>query len=400
MAKIITDLNKIKDLLSRGVEDVFVRDHLAGRLKKGDKLRVKLGIDPTGPKLHLGRAITLWKLRAFQDLGHQVVLVIGDFTTLVGDPSDKLAKRPMLNQEQIKSNMSHYKEQVGKILDLSRVEWCYNSSWLSKLSFLDAAQLAESFSLQQMVARRNFKDRWDKKIEISMRELMYPLMQGYDSVAIKADVELGGFDQLFNLMAGRKIQEYYKQPAQDILITQMLEGTDGRKMSTSWGNVVNIVDEPGEMYGKLMALRDEYIPKYLLLTTRLPILEVNNFVKELKGGANPKVIKSILAKEVVELYYSKTEAQKAEMEFEKIHKQGGLPEEIKESPLPKGKKVLLVVDLLIYLGLSKSKSEARRLVEQKGVKVAGQVVDNWQAEIVLKKGLVVQVGSRRFAKFK
>ncbi len=390
----------INSILTRGVEDVLVREHLEGVLQSGKKLRIKLGIDPTGAKIHLGRAITLWKLREFQDLDHQIVLIIGDFTAQIGDPSDKLDKRPMLTLPQIKTNMATYKEQIGKILDLSKVEWRYNSEWLKKLTFLEIAELAESFSLQQILARRNFKDRLDKKQDISLREVLYPLMQGYDSVAVKADVELGGTDQLFNLTAGRKIQEHYKMPAQDILTIQMLEGTDGRKMSTSWGNVVTIVDEPNEMYGKLMSIKDELIPKYLLLTTRLSQIEVDNLVKDLKQGTNPKIIKQILAREVVALYYNNLAAQKAESEFENVHKQGNLPKNMPEFFVPKGKKNISATDLLVYLKLAPSKSEAQRLIKQGGVKISGVVVKNWQTEVILESGLVVQVGSRRFAKLK
>ncbi|MDZ4229731.1 MAG: tyrosine--tRNA ligase, partial [Candidatus Veblenbacteria bacterium] len=297
-----------EELLSRGVTEVVVKKHLAERLRSGKKLRVKLGIDPTGPKVHLGRAIPLWKLRAFQDLGHQAVLIVGDFTAQVGDPSDKLSKRPMLTSEKIKQNMATYQVQLGKILDMPKVEWRYNSEWLTKLSFLEIARLAESFSLQQMLARRNFKERLGKQDDISLRELMYPLMQGYDSVAVQADVEIGGFDQLFNLLAGRKIQEHYGKEQQDILTTQMLEGTDGRKMSTSWGNVVTIVDEPNEMFGKLMAVKDELVPKYLLLCTRLPEAEVKQVSKSMKG-AGAKAAKVRMASEVVTLYHSAKAAQ-------------------------------------------------------------------------------------------
>ncbi|MEK7496772.1 MAG: tyrosine--tRNA ligase [Patescibacteria group bacterium] len=390
----------INSILTRGVEGILVRTHLEKILLSGKKLRVKLGIDPTGPKIHLGRAIVLWKLKEFQDLGHQVVLIIGDFTAQIGDPSDKLDKRPMLTPEQIKANAATYKEQLSKILDITKVEWHYNSEWLATMSLYDSAILADSFSFQQMMARRNFRDRLKNNNDISLREFMYPMLQGYDSVVVRADVEIGGNDQLFNLHAGRKVQEYYKQLPQDILMTQMLEGIDGRKMSTSWGNVVTIVDEPSEMYGKILSIKDELIPKYLLLTTRLSQLEVDKLVKDLKQGANPKIIKQTLAREVVTLYHSKSAAQKAEAEFENVHKQGNLPEDMSAFSIPNGKKNMSATELLVYLKLTPSKSEAQRLIKQGGVKINGVVVKNWQAEVVLKSGLVVQVGSRRFAKLK
>src|SRR3989338_3818860 len=227
--EVITDQSKIDELLARGVEEIFVKEHLREALLSGRQLRIKLGIDPTGPAIHLGRAIPLRKLRAFQDLGHKAVLIIGDFTAKIGDPSDKLAKRPMLSEKQIKENLKTYKKQLGKIVDLKNAEFKFNSKWLGKLGFREISQLAESFSVQQMLARRNFKERFQAGDEIGLRELTYPLMQGYDSVAVKADVELGGFDQLFNLKAGRIIQKHYGQKEQDILTLQMLEGTDGRK---------------------------------------------------------------------------------------------------------------------------------------------------------------------------
>ena len=259
-----TDSRKIEELLARGVEDVIVKEHLEQALKSGKQLRVKFGIDPTGPKIHLGRSIPLRKLKAFQELGHQIVLIIGDFTATIGDPSDKLSKRPTLTKEHVQENMRNYAKQLGKILDMGKVELRYNSEWLEKLSLKDINELADCFSIQQMAARRNFKDRIDKGEDVSMREMLYPLMQGYDSVVVKSDVEVGGFDQLFNVMAGRAIQKQYGQPEQDILTTQMLEGTDGRKMSTSWGNVITIVDESNDMFCKIMAIKDDLILKYFL----------------------------------------------------------------------------------------------------------------------------------------
>lgn len=399
MPKTSSGAKPYNELLTRGVEEVFVRGHLEAALASGKKLRVKLGIDPTGPRVHLGRAIPLWKLRAFQDLGHQVVIIIGDFTALVGDPSDKLAKRPMLTREQIELNLTTYKQQLGKILDLSKVEWRHNSEWLDKLTFLDAAQLAESFSMQQVLARRNFKERLKQKDDISLRELMYPLMQGYDSVAVRADLELGGFDQLFNLLAGRKIQERYEQAPQDVLTTQMLEGTDGRKMSTSWGNVITIADEPSDMYGKLMSVRDELIGKYLLLTTRLPLDEVDELTKSLKRkGINPRDVKARLAREVVALYHGEAAAARAAAEFNQVHREHKPPADMPLVKIPAGRTSMPILDLLVYAKLASSKAEARRLITQGGVKVGGAAEKDWRANISLSSGLVLQVGSRKFAR--
>ncbi len=253
---------QIDRLLSRNVEDVIDRKHLAEALRSGKKLRIKHGVDPTGPKIHIGRAVALWKLREFQELGHTIVLIIGDFTAQIGDPSDKLEKRPFLSREQIEKNLKDYLPQIAKIIDLKKTEVRYNSEWLAKLNLRDFSELADLFSFQQILERRNFQDRWRKHEEISYREGTYPLLQGYDSVAVKADAELGGTDQLFNLLAGRKIQERYEQKPQDIMTTKMIIGLDGRKMSTSWGNVINISDDPDEQFGKTMSLRDELIPEY------------------------------------------------------------------------------------------------------------------------------------------
>jgi len=309
---------KISALLSRNVEDVIDRKHLENALRSGKKLRVKLGIDPTGDKIHIGRAVALWKLREFQDLGHAAVLIVGDFTAQIGDPSDKLEKRPFLSKEEVKKNLEHYLDQIGKILDLKKAEVRYNSEWLAKLNLREISELAEIFTFQQIIERRNFRDRLEKHQEISYREGLYPLMQGYDSVVVKADVELGGTDQLFNLLAGRKIQEHYGEHAQDVMTTKMIVGLDGRKMSTSWGNVININDAPDEQFGKVMSLRDELIIPYFEAVTDAPLAEVASIKKELKKGANPKETKEKLACRIVERYHGAEEAAAAQEKFEKL----------------------------------------------------------------------------------
>lgn len=355
----------MEDILSRGVEEIFVKESLEKKLSSGKILRIKLGIDPTGPKIHLGRATVLRKLKAFQDLGHKIVLIVGDFTALIGDPSDKLGKRPMLTREVIEENLTTYKTQLGKIINLDKAEFLYNSEWLSKLTFAEICQLAESFSVQQMLARRNFKDRFESHDEISLREFMYPLMQGYDSVQVKADVEIGGFDQLFNLKAGRVIQKHYGQTEQDILTCQMLEGTDGRKMSTTWGNVITIDDEPSDMFGKVMSLKDDLILKYFLLTTDTAEDQIEEYKKQLETGENPKNIKMKLAEEIVTLYHSKNDAEKAKKDFEETFEKGGIPEDIKEVSYEEGTPL---VDILIKEGIVASKSEYRRLETEGAIK--------------------------------
>ncbi|MFA4818271.1 MAG: tyrosine--tRNA ligase [Patescibacteria group bacterium] len=389
---------QIQQLLTRNIEDIFVEKHLAERLRKGDKLRIKFGIDPTGPNIHIGRAVPLWKLREFQDLGHQLVIIIGDFTAQIGDPSDKLSKRPMLAVSQIKQNLKTYQAQLGKILDIKKVEWRYNSEWLGKMNLTQVAHWAESFSVQQMLARRNFKDRWRAGNEISVRELLYPLMQGYDSVAVKADVELGGVDQLFNLQAGRVIQPLYEQPAQDIMTTQMLAGTDGRKMSTSWGNVITIMDEPEVMYGQAMSIKDELIPQYLLLATRLDQNNLNKITAALSQGGNPRDIKTQLAYELVKLYHGSKLAKQAQAEFELVHKKNQLPTNIRKKKLSTTPQNWSVVELLVYLEMAPSKAAARRLIEQKGIKINKITITDWQRKIAVTSGTVIQVGNRQFVK--
>lgn len=396
MTKVNNDPVKIKQLLTRNVEQVFVAKHLKNRLLKGERLRVKLGFDPTGPKLHLGRAVTLWKLREFQELGHQIVLIIGDFTALVGDPSDKLAKRPLLTVDQVRTNLKDYKKQLGLILDLNQVEWRYNSEWLQAMTFMEVARLAESFSVQQMLARRNFKERYSKGVEISLREFLYPLMQGFDSAAVRSDVEVGGTDQLFNLHAGRVVQELYKQPPQDIITFSMLEGTDGRKMSTSWGNVINIIDSPLEMYGKVMSLTDKLIIKYFQLATQVADEEIKAIEKSLKQVANPRDSKARLAYEIVALYHSVTQARQVAKEFDLIHRSKETPQHLPKGKIPIGTKSLSVIELLVLLKLATSKGEARRLLVQGGVKINKVKVSDWQKIINPKPGMIIQVGSRRF----
>jgi len=387
---------ELDQLLNRGVTNIVDRVHLERALLSGRRLRVKLGFDPTGAKIHLGRAVILRKLREFQKLGHQVVFIVGDFTARIGDPSDKLSKRPMLSKEQIRKNIKNYKFQVGKIIDLKTAEFKFNSSWLKKLNFEEIAELAESFTVQQMLERRNFNERLKKREEISLRELLYPLMQGYDSVAVKSDVEIGGFDQLFNLYAGRVIQKYYGQKEQDILTCAMLEGTDGRKMSTSWGNVINIIDQPGDMFGKVMSVRDELIFQYFLLSTDVDEEEIKKIEKEIKSGKlNPRNAKLRLAKEIVSFYHGEKAAEKAEKEFNKIFREKKTPTKIKKFYVQTAE--ISIINALLLTKLALSKSEARRLIIQGGVKIDQKKITSVEAVVKLPaQGVILQVGKRKF----
>jgi tyrosyl-tRNA synthetase len=389
-----TTPEKIHDILTRGVEDVFVKEEFEEALKSGVQLRIKLGIDPTGPKIHIGRASVLRKLRAFQKLGHQIVLIVGDFTAQIGDASDKTEKRPMLDRASIEQNMADYKNQIGKILDMDQVEFVYNGDWLRSMGFQEISELAEAFTVQQMIARRNFKDRIDKGQEVSLRETLYPLMQGYDSVAVRADVEIGGFDQLFNLKAGRTVQRHYGMKEQNVLTTQMLEGTDGRKMSTSWGNVITIVDEAYDMYGKIMSVRDELIVKYFILGTDVSLEEISEIENRLAKGENPRDLKMLLARTMVEMYHSTTDAAYAEQEFIETFQKGGVPEEIEEIEQKEG---VSLADILIEKEVVASKTEWKRLVDDGGVKTEqGEKITEYSP--VFTEHTILKIGKKRFIK--
>jgi len=390
---------KVEKLLTRNVKDVVFFEDLKSKLLSGKKLRVKHGIDPTGKKIHIGRAVVLWKLREFQELGHKIVLIIGDFTAQIGDPSDKLAKRPFLTEKQIKENMANYLPQIGKILDLKKCEVHYNSKWLKKLNFKQVCELADVFTVQQMLERRNFSERFKNHQDISLKEFLYPIMQGYDSVAILADVELGGEDQLFNLHAGRKIQEFFGKQPQNILTTKMLSGLDGRKMSTSWGNVINITDFPDEQFGKIMSMHDEMIPEYLELTTDLDDAEIHNLISELKNNKiNPKEVKKIIGFNIVKRYWGEDEAKKAKEKFEILFEK---KEVAKDLPVLKLKnKKINIIDLILLTGALKSKSEAKRLIEQGGFKINNEQIKDIKKELVLEGGEIIKIGKHKFFKIK
>jgi tyrosyl-tRNA synthetase len=386
--KIIVDEKKIDEVLTRGVEDIFIKEDLKKKLLSGKILRIKFGIDPTGPKIHLGRAVPLRKLRQFQDLGHKVVLIVGDFTATIGDPSDKLEKRPMLTEKQIKENMKSYVKQLGTIIDLKRAEFKYNSVWLKKLNFKEIANLAESFSVQQMSNRRNFKDRIEKNEEISLREFLYPLMQGYDSVIVKADVEIGGFDQLFNLKAGRVVQKHYHLPEQDILTVSMLEGTDGRKMSTSWGNVVNISDDSNDMFGKIMAIRDELISKYFLLCTDIK-------ENEIPKSENPRDLKMKLAFEIVKIYHGEKKANEAQENFINTFQKKEIPETMEEISVGNGE---LLSEVLVKNKILTSKGEWRRLILGKAIHDLDKNEHIADQNLKITENLKLKIGKKRFVK--
>jgi tyrosyl-tRNA synthetase len=387
---------KYEEILNRGVEEVIDKKHLEQALSSGKKLRVKLGIDPTSGNIHIGRAVVLWKLRQFQELGHKVVFIVGDFTGLIGDTSDKDAERPMLDEKQVKENLKGYLKQAGKIIDLDKTESHYNSKWLKKLGFLEICTMADAFGLNEFISRENIAKRMKAGKRVSLREVLYPLMQGYDSVAVKSDVELGGTDQRFNLLAGRTLQKAYGQEAQDVLTTSLLEGTDGRKMSSSWGNVINLTDDANDMFGKVMRVDDSLMEKYFTLATRIPMKEVAELLKEMKNGANPRVLKKRLAEEIVTLYHDKKQASAASEEFDRVFSNKEKPSDI---PVMKVRSQN-IIDLLIETKMAPSKSEARRLVQQGAVKLNDQVIEEWDTAIDIENGQVLQAGKRKFVQLK
>lgn len=387
------DNNKIEELLTRGVTEVIDFDNLKKELKSGKKLRIKLGIDPTSPNIHIGRAIPLLKLREFQELGHKVVFIIGDFTGVIGDTSDKESERPMLSKESIGNNLKSYIDQAAKIIDIKKCEIKYNSEWLGKLNYHEIGEQADLFSLNEFLSRENIKKRFDAGKRVSLREFLYPMMQGYDSVAVEADVEIGGNDQRFNLLAGRTLQKKYKQKSQNILMTSLIDGLDGRKMSSSWGNTINVLDTPEDMYGKIMSLRDELIIQYFTLTTRVDLDLVQKYKKDMVNGSNPRDYKMKLAFELVKMYYSEDEANTAQDNFINKFKKNIVSKENMSQIKPDKYNIK---DVLIQSGFCASNSEVRRLIEQGGVKVNNIVIEDFEQG--LQAGDVIQKGKRFYLK--
>jgi tyrosyl-tRNA synthetase len=383
----------MNDLILNRAQDVVVRSELE-RLLATKKLRIKHGIDPTGPRLHLGRAATLHRLRNLQDAGHTIVLIVGDFTAKIGDASDKTSERQPLTDEQIKANMADYKQQLGLLLDMSKVELHYNSEWLGKLKPDEFIALAQHFTVAQMIERENYALRFKEGRPIGLHEFLYPVLQGYDSVAIKADVEVGGTDQLFNMLAGRTMQKHYGQPAQQVLTYDLLTGPDGRKMSTSWGNAIYITDTANDMYGQLMSINDELIAQYYRVCTDVAEEAIEAAVKDIAAGANPRDTKASLAREIVRTYHGEDAALAAEDAFNRQFRDGKRPVDIPTAKLTKKK--WDPPELLVGLELAASKSAARRLIEQGGVRLNDTPVG--LEELTVKSGDIIQVGKRRFVK--
>lgn len=350
-----------QDILNRGVSEIIDRKSLEDKLKSGKKLRIKLGIDPTSPHIHLGRATALLKLRDFQKDGHKIVFIIGDFTGVVGDTSDKDAERPVLDKEVVEENLKTYIEQAGKIIDISQCEIHRNSEWLSKLNFSDVSMLTDEFSVNDFISRELISKRLSEGKRVSLREVMYPIMQGYDSVAIASDVEIGGTDQKFNMLAGRVLQRKFKQEPQDIIMLPLIEGLDGRKMSSSWGNTINLNDSPNDMFGKIMSLRDDLIIKYFNFCTRISQDVISEIKNSLENGKNPKDVKLDLAYEIVKNLHSEVDAGIAKKNWEETFSQHLIPEDVLDAFNYDPTKT--IVELAMVSALVSSKNEFMRLLD-------------------------------------
>ena len=388
-------------LIKRGADELLIESELVERLKSGRPLRIKAGFDPTAPDLHLGHTVLINKLKHFQDLGHHVMFLIGDFTGMIGDPSGKNAARPPLSREQVLQNAETYQQQVFKILDPDKTEICFNSSWIEPLGAAGMIKLAALHTVARMLERDDFAKRYRNNQPIAIHEFLYPLCQGYDSVAMKADVELGGTDQKFNLLVGRELQKHYGQAPQCVLMMPLLEGLDGvNKMSKSLGNYVGINEPPREIFGKLMSVSDDLMWRYYDLLSFRSLEEVAAFKRDIAGGRNPRDVKVLLAQEMVARFHGNSAAEDALADFEARFSQGAIPDDIPEVLLDSINGVLSVAQVLKQSGLTASTSEALRMVGQGGVKVDGAKIDDKNLEFPVSSDFVVQVGKRKFARVK
>src|SRR3989339_523381 len=397
---VITDSSKIDHLLFRGIEAVYPsKDFLEARLKEGKQLTLYLGMDPTGPNLHMGHAIVLRKMREFQDLGHKLIILIGDFTGMIGDPTDKSATRVGLTREQVLENATNYKEQASKLVSFegeNAAELKYNSEWLEKMNFADIVELASHFTVQQLLERDMFEKRMEEGKPIHLHEFLYPLMQGYDCVVMDVDGEIGGNDQNFNMLAGRSLMKSLKNKEKFVVTMKLLVDPTGKKMGKSEGNMITLADSPDEMFGKVMSWTDEMIVSGFELCTLVSDEEVKAIANELEEGINPRDVKARLAREIIKIYHSVEEAQMASDRFDQMFKEKQTPHEMPEFRIEQETNI---VDILVASGLVSSKSEARRAIEGKGVKVNEQVVDSLETMIVpTKEGIVLQKGKRHFVK--
>ncbi len=395
----MSHINEALEVIKRGCDELLVEQELVEKLKTGRPLRVKAGFDPTAPDLHIGHTVLINKLRQLQDLGHEVYFLIGDFTGMIGDPTGKSATRPPLTKEQVRENAKSYTEQVYKILNPELTRVVFNSSWMENLGASGVIRLAATHTVARMLERDDFSKRYRGNQPIAIHEFLYPLLQGYDSVELKADLELGGTDQKFNLLMGRELQKHFGHPPQCILTMPLLEGLDGvNKMSKSLGNYVGISEPPQEIFGKLMSVSDELMWRYIELLSFEPLVTIRQWKRDVDAGRNPRDIKVVFAQELVSRFYSRQAAEAALADFEARFQKGALPESMPEVVLSSGPGGLVVSQLLKQAALVASTSEALRIIEQGGVRINGEKITD--KGLILNAGAVVvaQVGKRKFAR--
>ena len=393
------DIKEQLEITKHGSSELLIETEFVEKLELHRPLRVKAGFDPTAPDLHLGHTVLLNKLRQLQNLGHHIIFLIGDFTGMIGDPTGKNATRPPLTREQIKENAKTYQAQVFKILDPAKTEVAFNSTWMDKLTSVEMIKLAAKYNVARMLERDDFGKRYKSGQQIAIHEFLYPLVQGYDSVALKADLELGGTDQKFNLLVGRELQKDYGQPTQCILTMPLLEGLDGvNKMSKSLGNYIGITESPEQIFGKLMSISDELMWRYLELLSFESLATLRKWKEEVAGGRNPRDIKVTFAQEIVARFHDRAAAERALADFESRFKQGEVPKVIPEVTLSTGGEAMPIVQVLKQAGLTASTSEAMRMIEQGGVKLDGEKVSNKALKLSGGGPFVIQVGKRKFAR--
>ena len=402
--KIDTNSKKIEEILDRSVEKIYPsKDILKKALISGKRMKVYFGIDPTAPFLHLDHGTSLLILKRFQNLGHKTVLLFGDFTARIGDPTGKLSSRKQLSKKEVIKNYKDYESQIKKVLDIDNkknpVEIVFNSNWLEKMDSRDLIDLMSQITLGRIITRDMFQQRMKKGKEIYLNEFIYPILQGYDSVALDVDIEIGGTDQIFNMLVGRDLMKIYKKKEKFVIAKKMLEDPKTGKflMSKSEGRYIALNDSPKEMYGKIMAIPDEVIPLSFEHWTEIPLKDISEIKKEIElHKVNPKNIKARLAKEIVEMYHSKKDAEKAEKEFNRIFQQKKIPEQMQEIKIQE--KAMNILDLLVKLKLAVSKAEAKRLIMQNGIKIDEKTHKDWRISIKIKKGMIFQKGKRQFVK--
>jgi len=397
----MTAIDEQLNIIRRGADEILVEEELVEKLKQGRPLKIKAGFDPTAPDLHLGHTVLINKLRQFQDLGHEVLFLIGDFTGMIGDPSGKSATRPPLTQADVQENAKTYQEQIFKILDHKKTRVVFNSEWMASKSSADMIKLAASSTVARMLERDDFNKRYSSGQAIAIHEFLYPLIQGYDSVELEADVELGGTDQKFNLLMGRQLQQQHGQKPQVVLTMPILEGLDGvQKMSKSLDNYIGIADEPKDMFGKIMSISDELMWRYFELLSFRPMAEIDSFQQDIESGKNPRDIKFLLAEEIITRFHSHEQASSAREGFIAQFAKGAIPDDIPEHVFEAGEDGYAIANLLKDAGLCSSTSEAMRMIQQGAVKIDGDKVSDKSLRITAGMEAVFQVGKRKFARVK